>query len=335
MGHANVSVFVPHIGCPNQCSFCNQRSISGQQQAPTPKEVQEICRQAISLRKGQLDDTQLAFFGGSFTAIRRDYMLSLLQAVQPFLGEGGFAGIRVSTRPDAINEEILDILQQYHVTAIELGVQSMNDRVLRLNKRGHTAEDVVKAAALIRQTDIELGVQMMTGLYQSSLQDDRETAEKLAALHPVTVRIYPTITIEGTKLAELYRQGLYQPMELAQSVELCSELLLFFEERGIRVIRLGLHDQPSLEQDFVAGPYHPAFRELCEGRIYLKRAMQQLNDVKPQVPLDLFVHPKALSKMAGQHRCNLTQLQQRNPVKIRSDDSLPLFCVRIKPQEKR
>ena len=111
MGHANVSVFVPHIGCPNQCSFCNQRSISGQQQAPTPEEVQEICRQAISLRKGQLDDTQLAFFGGSFTAIRRDYMLSLLQAVQPFLGEGGFAGIRVSTRPDAINEEILDILQ--------------------------------------------------------------------------------------------------------------------------------------------------------------------------------------------------------------------------------
>ena len=148
MGHANVSVFVPHIGCPNQCSFCNQRSISGQQQAPTPEEVQEICRQAISLRKGQLDDTQLAFFGGSFTAIRRDYMLSLLQAVQPFLGEGGFAGIRISTRPDAINEEILDILQQYHVTAIELGVQSMNDRVLRLNKRGHTAEDVVKAAAL-------------------------------------------------------------------------------------------------------------------------------------------------------------------------------------------
>lgn len=334
MGHANVSIFVPHVGCPNQCSFCNQRSISGQQEAPTPQQVQQLCRQALSLRKGQLDDTQIAFFGGSFTAIERDYMRALLSAAAPFVGEGGFAGIRISTRPDAMDEEILDILQQYHVTAIELGVQSMSDRILAANRRGHTAEDVVKAASLIAQTGIELGVQMMTGLYQSTPQDDRETAKKLAALHPATVRIYPTITIEGTDLAGLYRRGLYHPMGLEESVELCAGLLLFFEKQRIRVIRLGLHDQPSLEQDYVAGPYHPAFRELCEGRIYLRQALQQLSDFPPQVPLNLFVHPKALSRMAGQHRCNLRQLQQRNPVKIKPDDALPLFDVRVERQSK-
>ena len=332
MGHANVSIFVPHVGCPIQCSFCNQRSISGQQEAPTPQQVQQICRQALSLRKGQLADTQLAFFGGSFTAIERSYMRSLLLAAAPFVGKEGFAGIRISTRPDAIDEEILDILREYHVTAIELGVQSMNDRVLKENRRGHTAEDVVKAAACIRQAGIELGVQMMTGLYQSTPQDDRETAEKLAGLHPTTVRIYPTITIEGTDLAGLYRRGLYRPMGLEESVELCAGLLLFFEKQDIRVIRLGLHDQPSLERDYVAGPYHPAFRELCEGRIYLKQALRQIAVFPPGQALYLFVNPKAVSKMAGQHRCNLGQLQQRNPIKIKPDDTLPLFDVRVERQ---
>ena len=145
MGHANISVFVPHIGCPHQCSFCNQCSISGQQTAPTPQTVRATCKEAMRLRAGKLRDTELAFFGGSFTAIEREYMVSLLEAAQPFLGADGFAGIRLSTRPDAVDGEILLLLQQYGVTAIELGVQSMNDRVLRANGRGHTAQDVVQA----------------------------------------------------------------------------------------------------------------------------------------------------------------------------------------------
>lgn len=200
-----------------------------QNQAPTPQQVREVCQKAAELRKGKLRDTQLAFFGGSFTAIERGYMLSLLEAAKPFVGEDGFAGIRVSTRPDAINEEILTILKEYHVNAIELGVQSMNDRVLLANKRGHTAQDVVRAAGLIQEFQIELGLQMMTGLYQSTWQDDIDTAKAIAALHPKTVRIYPTITLEGTDLAALYQQGLYQPMSLEDSVKLCSDLLEFFE----------------------------------------------------------------------------------------------------------
>ena len=192
MGHANISVFVPHIGCPHQCSFCNQRSISGQQTAPIPQTVRATCEEAMRLRAGKLRDTELAFFGGSFTAIERGYMISLLEAAQSFLGEGGFAGIRISTRPDAVDGEILRLLQQYGVTAIELGVQSMSDRVLRANGRGHTAQDVVQSAERIRQSGFELGLQMMTGLYQSTVEDDWNTARPSLPKQCASIRPSPS-----------------------------------------------------------------------------------------------------------------------------------------------
>ena len=333
MGHANISVFVPHIGCPNQCSFCNQRSISGRQSAPTAQQVSQLCEEAIRLRQGNLKNTQLAFFGGSFTAIEPEYMTSLLEAAKPYIGEGGFSGIRISTRPDAISKEMLEFLKSYGVNAVELGIQSMSDKVLAANRRGHTAQDTVAATKMIQDAGIEFGAQMMTGLYQSSAQEDRNTARAIAALSPTTVRIYPTIVLEGTALAEYYRAGLYQPPSLEESVALCGELLEFFENRGIRVIRLGLHTQQSLEEGMVAGPYHPAFRELCEGEVYLRQAVRQTERFDAGKALNLFVHPKALSKMAGQNRRNLEKLKQRNPIKIKPDDMLPLFAVRAEAAE--
>ena len=335
MGHANISVFVPHIGCPHQCSFCNQRSICGQQIAPTPQQVQQTCQQALSLRAGKLAQTELAFFGGSFTAIDRDYMVSLLQAAKPYIGPEGFAGIRLSTRPDAIDPPILKLLQSYGVSAIELGVQSMSDRVLQANGRGHTAEDVRQAARLIRQAGFALGLQMMTGLYESTIEDDWNTAREIAALSPQTVRIYPTITIRGTELADLYAVGRYHPMSLEQVVQECSGLLAFFNERGIRVIRLGLHAQESLQRDYVAGPYHPAFRELCEGRLYLEEARRQAAQFPQGTPLWLWVSPNAVSKMAGQHRCNLQQLALRNPVKIRTSPTMQPLAVLVQAAPSR
>ena len=333
MSHANISVFVPHIGCPHQCSFCNQRSISGQPTAPTPEDVARVCEENLLLRRGKLKDTQLAFFGGSFTAIERNYMISLLEAAQPYLGEDGFSGIRVSTRPDAIDDKILTLLKKYHVNAIELGVQSMNDEVLAANERGHTTEDVYKACEKIREYGIELGLQMMTGLYKSTEMLDWETAVKIANLHPATVRIYPTIVIEGTKLAAYYRDGSYRPYSLQESVSLCSRILEMFIQKGIHVIRLGLHAEQSLEDDYVAGPYHPAFRELCEGEIYLKKALEQIYEFPEETKLSLYVNPKSLSKMAGHKGCNLEQIRKRNPVKIRPDSSLPEFCVRAKEEK--
>src|SRR5659263_124650 len=204
-------------------------------------------------------------------------MVSLLEAAAPFVGENGFKGIRISTRPDAIDEERLLILKKYNVTAIELGAQSMDDGVLLLNRRGHTAVDVINAARLIKSSGFELGLQMMTGLYGDTQQGALKTAIEIAKLEPKTVRIYPTIVLEETLLAELYHKGEYLPQSLEDAVSLCAQLLEYFFLQGIKVIRLGLHASEGIENGRISGPWHPAFRELCENYIYFKRARAALH----------------------------------------------------------
>lgn len=265
-------------------------------------------------------DAEIAFFGGSFTAIDRGYMLSLLDAAAPYLDR--FRGIRISTRPDAIDDGVLQLLERYRVTSIELGAQSMSDEVLRLNDRGHSAYDVRTAARLIRAHGFELGLQMMTGLYGSSGALDCETARQFVALRPDTVRIYPTIVMRGTRLAELYTAGEYEPLDLDTAVKLCADLMTYFEDNGVRVIRVGLHDTPTLRQDMLAGPYHPAFRELCESWILLGKATRLLLD-RPRGKYTLTVHPRSRSKLAGQKKSNLFALRELGyTVNINEDDRL-------------
>ena len=210
MKHINVSVFVPHAGCPHQCSFCNQRSISGAKSQPTAQDVRDAALVAMRSSPEGIKDGEIAFFGGSFTAIDRDYMIELLSSAQEFIGENGFKGIRISTRPDAVDGEICDILEKYHVTAVELGAQSTNDKVLAMNRRGHTREDIFRSARLLKERGFELGLQMMTGLYGSNDEDSIGTARDIISLSPDTARIYPTVVIENTELAELYRNGEYR-----------------------------------------------------------------------------------------------------------------------------
>ena len=200
MCHANTAIFVPHNGCPHRCSFCNQNAITGQAKQPPPADVEQAAKRAAeTLPKGVT--AELAFFGGSFTAIERNYMVSLLKAAQPFLQAGVFSGIRCSTRPDCIDADILSLLKDYGVKAVELGAQSMNDDVLRRNRRGHTAADVERAAGLIRAAGLSLGLQMMVGLPGDTPNGAWETARCLAALGPETMRIYPTIILSGSLLA--------------------------------------------------------------------------------------------------------------------------------------
>ena len=210
MKHANISLFVPHQGCPHQCSFCNQKTISGSVKELRPEEVKETLLKAVS---DGIDpkNTEIAFFGGSFTAINRDYMISLLEETKPFIDNGSFCGIRVSTRPDAIDDEILSILKEYKVTSIELGAQSTDSQVLLLNHRGHTHDDIIKASNLIKKYGFSLGLQMMTGLLGDTPEKTLKTAEDIISLKPDTVRIYPTIVLEGTYLGELYKKGAYKP----------------------------------------------------------------------------------------------------------------------------
>jgi len=258
-------------------------------------------------------------------------MLSLLKAARQFVGEGKFSGIRISTRPDAIDQEKLMLLKSFGVTAIELGVQSMDDEVLRLNERGHTSADVEKSAQLVKQSGIQLGLQMMTGLYGDTENGSIKTAEKIIALKPSTVRIYPTAVIKHTRLAQLYSSGEYRPQTTQEAVKLCARLLLMFEQAGINVIRLGLHASDGLEGDIIAGAYHPAFRELCEGEIMLGNALEYIEkNSLAKGGCNVFVNEKSISRMAGQHRCNIDKLFALGyNIKIKKDNSLQKYGLYI------
>ena len=283
---------------------------------------------AINSLKENTINAEIAFFGGSFTAIDREYMLSLLEATAPYIGR--FKGIRISTRPDAIDAEVLDVLGRYRVTSIELGAQSMSDAVLTANDRGHTADDVRRAARMITDGGFELGLQMMTGLYGSSGALDRLTAEEFIKLSPATVRIYPTIVMCGTRLGELYAAGAYQPQDLNSAVELCAELMTLFDRRSIKVIRVGLHDTPTLAENMLAGPYHPAFRELCESRILLKKTLELLYG-KPAGAYTLAAHPRSRSKLIGNQKSNLAALRDRGyTIQITEDDSMKPLDVALR-----
>lgn len=271
--------------------------------------------------------SEIAFFGGSFTALDRDYMLSLLKAAQPYLNS--FYGVRISTRPDYIDDEVLSLLRSYGVTAIELGAQSMDNSVLELNKRGHTALDVINACALIRKYEFSLGLQMMTGLYGSTPEKDIYTAERFIELDPDTVRIYPTVILENTDLAELYYKGAYVPYSLQTSVVLCAKLILMFAKADIEIIRLGLHDSDSLRRHTVFDNYHPAFKELCENKIFLDAFLSQAEKTGKK-ELTVTINPRSLSKFSGQKKRNLKSLCEMGyDLTIEFDDTLGKYDLHI------
>ncbi|MBO4693229.1 MAG: radical SAM protein [Clostridia bacterium] len=316
--HSNISVFVPHVGCPNMCSFCDQRHITGVKVAPATQDVKNAVNTALSSKNYDPKTTEIAFFGGSFTAINRNYMFSLLDVAYSFVKNGVVSGIRVSTRPDAISDEILNALKSYGVTSIELGAQSMDNEVLKANNRGHTAEDVEKASELIKEYGFSLGLQMMTGLYGDNDEKTLNTAEKIIRLKPETVRIYPTIVLKDTTLAALYADGYYKPQTVDEAVSICTKLLKMFFTAGIKVIRLGLH---SIDTDaYVGGPWHPAFSELCFSEIFLEKALGVLGE---KGEYRLFVSPENLSKMIGQNKENIKRLKDMGYVcRVMPDSSL-------------
>lgn len=326
---SNISVFVPHNGCPNMCSFCNQFSITSHISQPDERDVDDAVMTAVRTMGAGCAQSEIAFFGGSFTAIKRDYMLSLLKAAYKYVADGTVRGIRLSTRPDAIDEEILGVLAQYGVTTVELGAQSMSDKVLAANRRGHTAQDVRNASEMIKRYGFALGLQMMTGLYADNDEGAVNTCREFIALSPDCVRIYPTVVLRGTLLADYYRDGKYKPQTVEQAVELCSKLLCMFRSADIPVIRLGLH---SIEQsDYVAGPWHPAFGELCESRIFLKKIKDMTERGKSYL---IRVSPRNVSKAIGHGRANISALADEDiHIKVTADESY--YDSRITAEEVR
>lgn len=318
-----IPIFVPHLGCPNDCTFCNQKSISGQQKKVTENDVRETIEYYLNSFKEKDAYKEVAFFGGSFTGIDVEEQEMYLKTAYDYIKEKKIDGIRISTRPDYIDKHTLKRLKKYKVKTIELGVQSTNDYVLELCKRGHTFEDVKKASKLIRRYGFDLGHQMMVGLPESTEKDEITTAKDLIKLKPKMVRIYPVLVIKGTELEKQYLAGEYEPLEVRQAVERCKELCYLFGKKKIKVIRIGLQNTDTIcnpenqESEVVAGPYHETFRQLVESSIYYDTIVNKIKkyDVKVK-EVEVITHPQNVSNIVGYKRENVEKLKNMYDVDL-------------------
>ena len=306
-----VPVFVPHLGCPNDCVFCNQRRISGSLAPARPEDVARAIENAACVTP-EGTRRQLAFYGGSFTAIPDSEQEALLGAARPYLERGVISSIRLSTRPDAIDAAVLARLRRFGVETVELGAQSMSERVLALSGRGHTARDVEDAARAVKAAGFRLILQMMTGLPGSDDETDVESARRIAALEPDGVRVYPTVIVRDTVLCDLWKSGRYAEHTVEDAVRVCARILPVFEAAGIPVIRLGLNPTDDLSGgDAVAGAYHPALGELVRARIRRGELESLLQGVPEGADVTVAVPARKLSQYTGQHGANREYLKEK------------------------
>ena len=333
-----IPIFVPHLGCPNDCVFCNQKSISGQTKQVTKEDVKKIIEDHLKYVK-ENSIVEVAFFGGSFTAIEEEKQVELLSTAYEYVKEKKVQSIRISTRPDYINKEILKRLKKYKVKTIELGVQSANDYILKKAGRGHTFEDVKKASKLIRFYGFKLGHQMMVGLPESTTLDEINTAKQLIKLKPKMIRIYPVLVIKGTKLEKDYNEGNYKALTVTQAVEICKELVKMFTKKKIDVIRIGLQptdtisDPTNENSEVVAGPFHPAFRQLVESGMWYDVIVDKIKKLNAKVKeVEVIVNPQDVNNVVGQRRENISNLKEVYDVDliVKADDKVKQGKSKIK-----
>lgn len=324
--HKTIPIFVSHMGCPNDCSFCNQRKITGHTETVTAKKADEIIMNSLKTVP-ENSDVEIGFFGGSFTGIEKELQEELLLVAQKYVNNGEVKSIRLSTRPDYIDAEIVKMLKSYGVTTVELGAQSMDDEVLKLNRRGHLSTDTVNASEIIKSEGLKLGLQMMTGLYGDTREKCLKTAEEIIALEPDCVRIYPTLVLKDTYLDELFSLGKYVPQSLDDAVSLCADLRLMFDKENISVIRMGLMSSDNInpEKDVSAGPFHDAFGELVLSEIYFR-------NLKKEIKKDstILVNPKSVSAFVGDKKKNIKKMEESGyKIKFKQDKKIPCGEFRI------
>ncbi len=311
-----IPIFVPHLGCKKCCTFCNQRTISGEQKQVTSEDVKNTIEYYLKNFKTDKNYVEVAFFGGSFTAIDIEKQKELLNAVQPYIKDKKVNSIRLSTRPDAIDKTILKMLKKYNVKTIELGVQSTNNYILARCKRGHSFEDVIKASKLIRLYGFRLGHQMMVGLPDSTEKDDIQTAKDIIKLKPKMVRIYPVLVIKGTELEEELNKKDFIPLTVGQAVERTKEIVKLFNQKHIQVIRVGLQNtdsitDPSLkESEVIAGPYHPAFGQLVEDAIWYDKIVDEIKKINAKViKVEIEANSADINNIVGHKKENINKLK--------------------------
>jgi len=317
--HYSIPVFVPHLGCQNECVFCDQEKITGQTGGFDEGAVRRTIEKFLGIIKNRIGinpvGTEIAFFGGSFTGLKREHMTRLLEIAGGYMERCEMiGGIRVSTRPDCISPEIVDILLRYNVKSVELGIQSMSDEVLAACKRGHTAKDTKKACGAIKSAGLQLTGQMMLGLPKSSREIDIKTAEEMADLGVGSARVYPTVVLQGTRLYSMYKSGEYEPITLDEAVFRAKEVKKVFDKNNIKILRMGLCASENINTRNCIGPYHPAFGELVEGELIYDDIQSMGND-----PLVVRANKKFMSKVAGHGGKNAKRLKN---VKIIEDNSV-------------
>jgi histone acetyltransferase (RNA polymerase elongator complex component) len=317
MAHRNIPIFIPHLGCPNQCVFCNQRSISGCSAFQRENVIQQIEQALSTIPDGT--DTEIAFFGGSFTGIDRELMIWLLETAGRYVSRGRVSSIRLSTRPDYITPEILKILSGYPVKTVELGLQSMDDEVLKRTARGHTAKAAREACRAVVDAGFSLVGQMMIGLPASTPQKELATAREICNLGASAARIYPTVVFYDTPLQKQMAEGSYQPLTVEQAIDRTADVLEVFLQNNVPCIRIGLCASEDLvsPERVAAGPNHPALGELVWNRYYYKKIIRTLTDrglLGREVLL--LVPENELSKAIGQRRCNIEKLLRETDTRV-------------------
>jgi len=333
--HANIPVFVPHLGCPNDCVFCNQRKITGQESfsiEDARRSVEEIASSLGDASKS----AEIAFFGGSFTGIDRKLMIDLLDMAKDFFDRGLVSGIRMSTRPDYIDGEILSILSEYPVKTIELGIQSLSDKVLSASKRGHIASDSIRAMKAVKDANFALIGQMMVGLPLSTLEDEITTISGICDSGADGIRIYPTTVFASTELCEMMKSGSYSPLSVEEAVARTAELLCIAHDRNMPVIRVGLCETDSLhsENGIVAGAFHPALGEMCMSELFFKLFSRELDSYANLAgkKATIYVASNMISKAIGQKRININKIKEKyslTEIKIQGNPLLSGYSFSI------
>lgn len=331
-----IPVFLPHAGCPHRCVFCDQAAITGENAfLPGTESLRKQVKSFIAYKSKQRNEVQIAFYGGNFLGLAEKTVRTLLQEAAVFVQAGKVDGIRFSTRPDTIDPVRLNWIKNYPVSNIELGVQSMDEDVLALSNRGHTARDTEKAVGLLRENNYPIGLQLMLGLPGDDESRAINSAEKSAALSPGFVRIYPTVVLKNSPLARLFQQGQYVPLSLEAAVSLTKKLYRVFESRTIPVIRMGLQATEELDAgtDILAGPYHPAFGQLVYAELFLDKARELLQNLENNpVSITVQVHPRSLSRLQGIRNRNIQILKNEfclQSFTIVTDDSLAENELRV------
>lgn len=332
--HINVPVFIPHLGCPNMCVFCNQRAISGVSSF-IPDMAQAVIDETLAT-VSQDSECEIAFFGGSFTGIDRELMISLLELAERYVADGRVCGIRMSTRPDYIDDEIIGILRGYTISAVELGIQSFSEKVLAVSRRGHTIDASRRAMTKLVDAGFRTVGQMMIGLPASELNDEIECASEICRLGAYGSRIYPTIVFRDTELYDMTISGEYKPLSVDEAVERSAAALDVFVNNGVECLRIGLCDSENLHSDkaYYAGPNHPALGELVYGELYYKRICKELDSLKPKAgePLIIEIPKGDISAAIGQKRRNRIRIENKYSVKyvkFIENDNISRYNIRI------